>query len=82
MIDARSATADDGGKVAVIGRVEIGRVKNGPTKFCGLKGIGIVELDEFCDQVGSLRLEPKMEEEAACVQSATCVHETTKFNLR
>ena len=54
MIDARSAAADDGGEVAMIGRVEIGRVTNAPTKFCGIKGIGIAELDELCDQVGSL----------------------------
>ena len=82
LIDARSATADDGCKVAVIGRVEISRITNGPTKFNWFKGIRIVELDEFGNQVGLFRLKPKMEKEAAGLQGAGCVHETTKFNSR
>ena len=39
MIGARSAMADDGRKAAATGRVEIGRIANGPTKFNWFKGI-------------------------------------------
>ena len=71
----QGAASNDLSEIAVAGSVEIGGTTNGTTKFDGSKWIGIIKHDELSDKAWLLRLEPKMEQQAAGVQSTACVHD-------
>lgn len=41
---------------------KVGRVADGAAKLDGLERVGVVERDELGDKIGSLRLQPEVEQ--------------------
>jgi hypothetical protein len=66
----------------VVSSIKIGRVTDRTTKFDGFEGIRIVKRNKFGNEVGALRLEPKMEKKKAGVEGTACVHEAAELNRR
>ena len=46
----------------MVAAVKIGRVTNCAAKLDGLERVGVVERDELGDKIGSLRLQPEVEQ--------------------
>ena len=66
----------------MVAAVKIGRVTNCASKLDGLERVGVVERDELGNKIGSLRLQPEVEQQVASIKGAASVHQAAKLDER
>ncbi len=76
----RSVATDDSSEVTVVSSIKIGGVADRTTEFDGFERVGVVEGNEFGDEIWALGPEPEMKEKKASSEGTAGVHGAAELN--
>jgi hypothetical protein len=79
-VDIGSVSSNDGSEVTVVSCIEIGGVADRTTEFDGFERVGVVEGNEFSDEIRALGLEPEMKEKKTSIEGTASIHEAAELN--